>query len=63
MLCKNVVYSGLRLEVSAPFDFQVKIKSVPLSFLTATYQVFLDTQKKFSNPLSLVKYILPKKKL
>ena len=32
MLCKKAVYNGLSLEVYTPFDFQLRIKSVLLSF-------------------------------
>ena len=32
MLLKKAVYNGLSLELSTPFDFRLRTKSVPLSF-------------------------------
>ena len=35
MLCKKAVYNGLSLELNAPFDFQLRTESVPLSFFNS----------------------------
>ena len=35
MLCNKAVYNGLSLEVNTPFDFQLRTKSLPLSFFNS----------------------------
>ena len=35
MLCKKAGYTGLSLELNTPFDFQLRTKSVPLSFFNS----------------------------
>ena len=47
MLCKKAVYNELSLELSTIFDFQLRTKSVPLSFLNPMYQVLIDKQMCF----------------
>ena len=49
MLCKKAVYNGLGLDVYIPFDFQLRIYSMPLSFLTLRYLVLIDKQMHFEN--------------
>ena len=47
MLCKKAVYNSLTLQVYTPFDFQLRIKSVPFFKKILTYQKLDNKQTYF----------------